>query len=137
VLDALRADVLGDILHEDTVHHICCEHGLDVLHEEEEDPTDAVEQVIYALQGDAMCEVRQKDGVNHQDSDHVAGDEICNGCTSAYNFHCSSCKTPQPMGNLDVCNTGNTDITFADWVQVQQDWKYPRGDYGNVRLRHH
>ncbi len=125
MLAALHEDGLGDILHEDTVNPVCGEQGVDVLQEEEEDTTIAVEQVLDALHEDVMGEVRQEDGVNHQDSDHVACDEICNGCASTYNFHCSSFKTPQPMGHLDVCNTGNTDITFADWVHVQHDWKYP------------
>ena len=49
VLEALHEDVLGDILHEDTVHPGWGKQGLDVLQEEEEDPVDAVEQVLYAL----------------------------------------------------------------------------------------
>ena len=86
-------------------------------------------------------EVRQEDGVSHQDGDHVAGDEICNGCASTENFHCSSFKTRQPIGHLDVCNTGNTDITFADWVHVQQDWTYPEViigmcDYTTIEKAH-
>jgi hypothetical protein len=81
--------------------------------------------LLDALHEDVTGEIRHEGGVSHQDDNHVAGDEICNGCASTENFHCSSFKTQPPMGHLDVCNTGNTDITFADWVQVHQDWKYP------------
>ena len=114
MLEALHEDVLGDTLHEDTVHPGCGKHGLDVLREEEDDPADAVEQVLDALQEDVTGEIRHEGGVSHQDDNHVAGDEICNGCASTENFHCSSFKTQPPMGHLDVCNTGNIDITFVD-----------------------